>query len=69
MQERVKQQQNKASIKCALCSAQSRRLRTEINPNYPGYKFFHGCYVEKQRMALTFSCPTGTFVDFTVSNA
>jgi len=65
----LKNNRNKASIKCSLCSAQSRRLRTEINPNYPGYKFFHGCYVEKQCMALSLSCPTSTFVDFTLSNA
>lgn len=31
-----------------LAIFQSRELETEINPNGPGYKAFHGCYVEKQ---------------------
>ena len=39
------------NLKCALYFAQSRGLGTERNPNGPGYKAFHGFYVEKKSMA------------------
>ena len=45
------QQRNKTSIKCAQCSAPFLGLGTEINPNGPGCKTFHGCYTQKQSMA------------------
>lgn len=41
----------KTCIKCVLCSIKSRGRRTEITPNGPGYQAFHGCYIQKERMA------------------
>lgn len=39
------------SIKCALCSAKSKGLGTEITPNGPGHQAFHGFYIQKESMA------------------
>ena len=50
---------NKASIKCALCSAQSRRLRTEINPFLPNQHFCGFYSVQRQMIILVKGQPPG----------
>lgn len=52
--KRFKQQQKNNENLYKMCSVlhvKSRGLGTEITPNGPGYQAFHGCYIQKERMA------------------